>query len=305
MGKEYLSPKEAEMEMQKVRETEGFVGEMETNYIGRMIKDAKRNQMIGDKLQIVVDPIYVHIPLWQRKLKVSKACAIGNGYNKYKWDVPKVLFYEGKLYVIDGQHRIYGAFKGKMDSVVVEIMECTIEEAIDLFINQSKDRSRMKPVDIYHAAIAGNKEEYLLLREICGSHNVNVKGDAFATNPVGTFTAINDGIKMVTSCPELLNSILSLLGRLEWNGYADTYNGKAYTSAPVRALKSLYAYCDGKISAMEKALLSECKGTEYFVNNIMGKTQAQIFDFLSEVVREYALKNMRVVDISKKSAKIV
>ena len=79
--------------------------------------------------------------------------------------------------------------------------------------------------------------------------------------------------------------MLGLLGKLEWNGYADTYNGKAYTAKIVRALKSLYAYCDGRIPEMESALLEHCKGTEFFVDNIMDKTQAQIFDYLSEIVR--------------------
>ena len=103
----YLTAKEAEKEMQEARKADGFTGKMETGYISRMIKDAKRNSMIGDKLQLVVDPMYIHIPEWQRRLKLARAYAIGNTYNKYKWDVPKVLFLKGKLYVIDGQHRLF------------------------------------------------------------------------------------------------------------------------------------------------------------------------------------------------------
>jgi hypothetical protein len=281
----YLSAKEAEMEMQKVRNFEGFVGEMEINYISRMIKDAKRNSMIGDKLQLVVDPMYIHIPEWQRRIKLTRAFAIGNDYNKYKWDVPKVLFYEGKLYVVDGQHRIFGAFKGGKDSVVVEIMECSLEEAIDLFINQSKDRSKMQPMDIYHAAIAGNKADYIKLREICYKHNVAIKGDEITDNIVGTLTSISDGISLTRTNPDLLNSMLSLLGKLQWNGYADNYNGKAYTAKIIRALKTLYAYCEGRTEEMETALFNRCMGTEFFVANVMDKTQAQIFDYLSSIVR--------------------
>lgn len=41
----------------------------------------------------------------------------------------------------------------------------------------------------------------------------------------------------------------------------------------------------GRTDEMEEALIKHCKGTEFFVNNIMDKTQAQIFDYLSEVVR--------------------
>lgn len=100
----YLTAKEAEMEMQESRNAEGFTGKMETDYISRMIKDAKRNSMVGDKLQLVVDPMYIHIPEWQRRLKLTRAYAIGNTYNKYKWDVPKVLFHKGRsLYDKEGK----------------------------------------------------------------------------------------------------------------------------------------------------------------------------------------------------------
>lgn len=304
----YLTAKEAEMEMQESRNAEGFIGKMETDYISRMIKDAKRNSMVGDKLQLVVDPMYIHIPEWQRRLKLTRAYAIGNTYNKYKWDVPKVLFYKGRLWVIDGQHRIYGAFKAKMDSVVVEIMECSLEEAIDLFINQSQDRAKMQPMDIYKAAIAGGKEDYVKLQEICHKNNVAVKGDDNNENTVGTLTSISDGVKLSKTNPELLDSMLVLLGKLGWNGYADSYNGKAYTAKIIRALKALYAYTEGRTDEMEEALIKHCKGTEYFVENVMDKTQAQIFDYLSKIVR-YEMESpftekKRTVKTTKKSSKV-
>lgn len=282
----YLKAEEVERELQEARDLQGFVGKMEQDYISRLIKDAKRNSVIGDKLQVVIDPMYVHMPKWQRRVKIAKAITIGADYNRYKWDAPKILYMPDLkiLICIDGQHRIYGAFKAKMDAVVVEIMECTLAEAIDLFINQSKDRDKMQPMDIYNAAIAGGKPEYLALRDICHRHNVAVKGEEI-DNEVGTLTSISDGVKLINRNPDLLDGILGLLGDLGWNGYADSYNGKAYTSKVVRALKTLYAYCDGRTDEMEAALIKNCKGTEFFVENIMDKTQAQIFDYLSTIVR--------------------
>ena len=285
-----LRPEEAEKNMQEVRDKQGFIGKMETDYVSRMIKDAKRNSMIGDKLQLVIDPMYVHIPWWQREIRLADSLAIGTAYNKYKWDIPKVLFDNGKLSVIDGQHRIYGVFKAGMDAVVVEIMECSLEEAIDLFINQSKDRSNMKPKDIYRAAIAAKKPDYMKLKEICEKHNVAVVGDKKNKNTVGVLTSISDGIEMIHMNPALFDSILKLLGELGWNGYADSYNGKAYTSKILRDLKKLYAYCEGRTEEMEAALLNRCTGTEFFVDNIMTKTQAQIFDFLRDIV-QYEMEN--------------
>lgn len=283
--KVYLKANEAEKEMQTVREAEGFVGKNEKILIENMVKNARNNSRIGDKLLMVIDPKQIHIPEWQRRIKLARAYDIGNNYNRYKWDEPKVLLYEGILICIDGQHRIYGAYKGNREAVVVEVMECSLEEAIDLFLSQSTDRAKMQPMDIYHAALAAQKPHYVMLHEICKKHNIIVKGEDESENVVGTFTSISDGIKMCRSNPELLDSMLGLLGKLEWNGYADSYNGRAYTAKIIRALKTLYAYCEGRTEEMENALLAKCRGTEFFVENVMDKTQAQIFDYLSAIVR--------------------
>lgn len=281
----YLKAKDAEMEMQETREKNGFTGKNEKILIANMVKNAKMNSRIADKLLMVVDPSEIHIPDWQRRIKLERAYSIGNNYNSYKWDEPKVLLYKGILLCIDGQHRIYGAFKAGKEGVVVEVMECTLEEAIDLFLSQSSDRAKMQPMDIYHAALAAMKPEYVKLHDICAKHNVAVKGDDVTDNTVGTLTSISDGVGFTKANPELLDRMLALLGNLGWNGYADSYNGKAYTAKIIRALKRLYAYCEGRTTEMEEALIKNCKGTEFFVNNIMDKTQAQIFDYLSDVVR--------------------
>lgn len=281
----YLKAKEAEMEMQEAREKNGFTGKNEKILIANMVKNAKMNSRIADKLLMVVDPSEIHIPDWQRRIKLERAYSIGNNYNSYKWDEPKVLLYKGILLCIDGQHRIYGAFKAGKEGVVVEVMECTLEEAIDLFLSQSSDRAKMQPMDIYHAALAAMKPEYVKLHDICAKHNVAVKGDDITDNTVGTLTSISDGIGFTKANPELLDRMLALLGKLGWNGYADSYNGKAYTAKIIRALKRLYAYCEGRTTEMEEALIKNCKGTEFFVNNIIDKTQAQIFDYLSDIVR--------------------
>lgn len=286
MRRVYLKAKEAEKEMQEARESKEFTGKNEKLLIENLVKSAKNNSRIGDKLLMVIDPMEIHIPEWQRRIKLERAYSIGNNYNSYKWDEPKVLLYKGILLCIDGQHRIYGAFKAKKDAVVVEVMECSLEEAIDLFLSQSSDRAKMQPMDIYHAALAAKKPEYVALHDICKKHNVAIKGDDETENVVGTFSSISDGINWIKGGKaELLDSMLGLLGKLEWNGYADTYNGKAYTAKIIRALKSLYAYCEGRTDEMEEAMINRCKGTEFFVDNIMTKTQAQIFDYLSEIVR--------------------
>lgn len=289
MKRSYLTAKEAEEIMQETRNQEGFTGKNEKLLVSNIIKNAKANNRIGDKLLMVIDPMYIHIPEWQRDVRLERAYAIGNNYNKSKWELPKIMIDDNtQLLCIDGQHRIFGTFKAKLDSIVVEVMECDIQEAIDLYLSQTADRTKMQPKDIYHAALAGKKPEYVKLSEICKKHNVAVKGDTKDENTVGTLTSISDGISLIKTDPQLLDDILGLIGKLEWNGYADSYNGKAYTAKIIRVMKRLFAYCDGRHDQMEEALLARCKGTEFFVNNLIDRTQAQIFDFLSAVIKAYA-----------------
>lgn len=72
----------------------------------------------------------------------------------------------------------------------------------------------------------------------------------------------------------------------------------------------MYAYCEGRTEEMEEALLTRCKGTEYFVDNLLELTQAQAFDRLSEIVRyemesPFKDKEKTTKRVSKKSAKAI
>lgn len=286
----FLFPEEAETEVQAVREAEGIDAKTEKIIVKNLIENAKANSRIGDKILISIDPKFIHYPEWQREIRVSKALEIGNNYDSKRWGLPAYWHHDGILDAIEGQHRTFGAFKAGKDAIVGEVIECSLKEAIDLFVNQTKDRTQIQPKDTYKASIVSGDEDYIMLRDICHKYNLAVRGDRNKENTVGTLTSISDGIGLVRINPELLDSMLSLLGKLQWNGYADSYNGKAYTAKIIRALKALYAYCEGRTDEMEEALLKRCKGTEFFVENVMDKTQAQIFDYLSNIVK-YEMEN--------------
>ena len=288
----YMTAKEAEMEMNEARKVRNLTGNIEEAIVSNMVENAKMSSMIGDKLQIVINPVYIHIPEWQRRIDITRAMAIGTGYNKYKWDVPKVLYNKGKLWVIDGQHRIYGAFKANKTGVVVEILECSMEEAIKIFINQSNDRKRMSPSDVYFAALEAKDEVFVKLSEVCHKHGVAIKGE-YLPNAVGTYSTIKD---VITGMPiETVDKILGLLGKLQWNGYADTYNGRAYGAKFIRAFRALYGYYNGRTEEMENIIIKNCKGTEWFVNNVMDMAQGQVFDYLSAIVQHDMKSPFKVV----------
>lgn len=285
MKRTFLFPEEVEAEVRDLRLSEGIDEKTEKVLIKKFVQQAKTTGKFGDKNLICIDPKLIHYPEWQREIRVGKALAIGANYDSKRWGLPVFWHHDGILDAIEGQHRVYGAVKSSKDMVVGEVIECTLQEAINLFVNQTKDRTQIQPKDTYKASLVGGDEEYIVLRDICRKHNLAVKGDRDKSNTVGTLSSITDGIGLVRVNPELLDSILSLLGKLKWNGYADSYNGKAYTAKVIRALKALYAYCDGRTDEMEEALIKNCAGTEFFVDNIMDKTQAQVFDYLSDIVR--------------------
>ena len=246
-----VEPSVIEREMQESRNKEEFTGKVEAITIKQIVENAKVNSRFGDKILVNINPLHVHIPSWQRMCDVVAATEIGTKYNKYKWEVPKLLYLNGKLWCVDGMHRIYGAFKGKIEAVICEIIECSEKEAIKLFLGQGIDRRKMSQVDYYRAAIEYGDENYIQLKEICNNHNVAVKGDPIE-NQVGIFTPIKDGIKSIRkNGTELLDKIITIITDLQWNGYADTYNGKAYTAKYIRVMHSLYAYYEGRTEQMD------------------------------------------------------
>lgn len=305
MSRKYLSAKETEQIMQESRDEIGFNGEFEKTVIKTAIETAKQNGRIGDKILLVINPMYIHIPSWQRRLTVSRAIQIGTNYNHAKWDVPKVLYNskEQKLEGMDGQHRIYGAFYAHMDGIVVEVLEMEEKEAIEIFLDQSKDRSAMNPYDTYNASIKAGKEEYVLLRKICHDNNVEIKGDdETLENPIGMLTSISDGIGLARNNPDLLDRILRLIGNLQWNGSGDmNVQKRAYTAKYLRVLKKLYAYYGNEI---EDVLIRRCKGTEYFNKKLFFFSQDQLFDFLSNIIgTELNIKVITSIDNKKSKAK--
>lgn len=286
--KRYYKAIEVEALLQGTREKENFTGVAEKTAIKTILETAQRNGRIGDKVLLVIPTKYIHIPRWQRKLDMSRAREIGMKYNKYKWEVPKVIYHNGRLYCVDGMHRIVGAFVGNIECVVVEVLiDMTEKEAIELFLNQTADRSKMKPCDYYYASIEVGKPEYITFRDICHANNVQIKGDDYLNNPVGTFTSVSDGKELAKQNPELLDSILKLICKLQWNGNA-TVTGidKCFGSRYVRALKKLYSYYPDHTKEMEKIIIDNCKGAEWFMNNAINKTQAVLFDDLSKIVQK-------------------
>ena len=295
-NKNYYAPTEVEEIFNKAREEEGKFIKAEEAIVLSLYEGAKRNNRLGDKVQLVVDPCYIHIPRWQRKADLTRAKKIGEKYASFLWDVPKVIIKEGKFICIDGMHRLLGALLAKKKDVVVEIIEVDEKTAINIFLEQTKNKKRMSPEDCYAAAMDAGKEEYITFTEICHCHNVQIKGDDTLLNPVGIFASIKDGVALE---PEILDKILTLIHNLGWNGSAELKPSKApYGSKTIRSLTSLYAQYSECERAMERTLIAYCKGTDWFKRNLSGSSQYKIFDILNEII-ENNLPSIREVSTNR------
>lgn len=282
----YMTAKQVEAKLQETRREREFTGKVEKEAVKVIVETAKRNGNFGDKTLVCIDPVYVHIPVWQRKLYVPAATTIGENYNRHKWEVPKVLYLpSGKLICVDGMHRLYGAFLGRIETVTVELItDLTEKEAIQLFLDQTARRP-MSPADTYKAGVKAGRADCLALKEIAHRYHIVIRGDEEAEkNPIGVLTSVSDGIVMARKSPVLLNKIFEVITDLNWS--AGKYSSKAYSAKTIRALKALYSKYESSETLMAEALLSTAKGSEYFANHLALLCQDKLFDTLDELVSD-------------------
>lgn len=299
--RERMLPKELEEMMNEARMLNNIIEAGEKMIVSDKMEEARSKHDGREKAIISINPLLIHVPEWQRELRVSIAKKIGAEFNPYKWDLPKVVLRDGKFYVIDGMHRIIGAYFGNMKLVQVEVLiGITEADAVDLFLSQQNDRKRMTFADTYSAALVLRKEEYVILKSICDRNHVAIKGDRNPVeNPIGVLTSLSDGVKMAKLCPDLLDRILKLIVNLQWNGGKSYRDGKAFSAKVIRVFRKLYAYYAGRETDMERVLLNNCKGSKYFNDNLSEKWQDSLFDFLSDVIE----KNIDIPVIEAKTTR--
>lgn len=282
-----LTALEVERILQESRDQRSFTGEVEKGVIKGIFETTKINGKIGDKYVAVVAPYQIHIPAWQRKLEIARAKEIGTSYDKNKWELPKVYYHRSscRFFCADGMHRVFGAFLADKDKIVVEVMDVSEKQAINLFLNQTDNRRRMTPDDILGAAIAVGKPEYIKFKQICHKYNIQIKGDSTLANPIGTFTALSDGIRMAKNSPDVLDRVLELITNLGW--YGNQCRG-AYNAKMIRGMTKLFATHMGQEHVVNEALMKKCKGSEWYIDHLMDMPQYKIMDILMTQVNDYA-----------------
>lgn len=82
----------------------------------------------------------------------EKVRAIADHWDYAKAGALNVSLRDGRLYVMDGQHRMEGCLKSGRDVIMCAIREGqTMNEEIDVFVTQNENISRVSKYDIFHA----------------------------------------------------------------------------------------------------------------------------------------------------------
>lgn len=76
------------------------------------IKNALRNSFgIGNKKYVLIDPVLIHVPNWQRTTDMAKTEEIAVNFDEDKFDPIKVYINEERFNVADGAHRLVSVIK--------------------------------------------------------------------------------------------------------------------------------------------------------------------------------------------------
>lgn len=238
------------------------------------------------KTYIQIKPVYIHVPNWQRNTDFAKAEVIARQYDPNKYDPVKVYRNNGKLYVSDGAHRVVAAVMRneliKKDlMIIVEILDCNEEEARKIFLYQKAGRKDMTVSDMYRAAIGNKEVDYMKLKEICESNNIQITAEEnLIENPIGKLTPSRSALRLANANNNIMQTAIGLMKDLGWTGSQKN----AFTMRNFHVLRKLLANYG---SDVERQLLVNCKGAAFYEAKVAPvKSDAELYDILSSEINK-------------------
>ena len=273
----YITPKQTEKWIESKREIS-----MEDEV--KEVHNALKNSFgIGLKKYILISPNLLHIPAWQRNTDMAKAAEIAENFNEDKFDPIKAyVTAKGTLEVADGAHRVIAFIIKEEVKILVEVLNCTEDEAVFTFLGQQSGRKTMTISDMYRAGVKANIEEYTRFKELFEDFNIQITvEDKELDNPIGKITPSNGILRFVIRDREMLVKVINLIKKLEWCG---STSKNAFELRNFKVLKKLYAtYGD----EAEEKLLKYCSGATFYENKVVPiKSNAELYDILSSEINK-------------------
>lgn len=253
------------------------------------IKNALRNSFgIGNKKYVLIDPVLIHVPNWQRTTDMAKTEEIAVNFDEDKFDPIKVYINEERFNVADGAHRLVSVIKRNINKndkvkILAEVLSCNEYEAINTFLGQQSGRKPMTVSDTYRAAIKANITDYLTFKEIFESYNIQITAEMETlSNPVGIIKPSAGALRLANRNKTELKIALDLINDLHWNGSTEK---NAYTLRTIRTLIKLCATFG--TTKTEQKLLNRCKGATYYESKVFPvKSNAELYDLLAEEINK-------------------
>lgn len=138
---------------------------------------AKSNSTTKGKYTYEVPLILVHIDdSYQRTETFSKAKgdAIALDFSEFVYEPIKLNYRNGKFYCPSGQHRIYAHIKMGRNTIYSELVSCTRNEEIAIFLFQDDNRSKLSQYDRFKAGCELGLIEDVALRDSCEAMGITI-----------------------------------------------------------------------------------------------------------------------------------
>lgn len=241
----------------------------------------KNSFSIAGKKYILINPTFIHIPMWQRDTDMAKVQEIAQNFNEDKYDPVKVYTVNGKLFVADGAHRIIALIVNGEIKILVEVLSCNEHDAVLTFLGQQSARKTMTVSDTYRAGVEANIKEYLDFKHLFESENIQITTENnLLENPVGRIIPSASILRMVERDRENLLKSISTIKELDWSGSEKN----PFTIRNFKVLKLIYANYGENI---KDKLLSNCKGATFYESKVMPvKSNVELYDILSAEINK-------------------
>jgi len=167
------------------------------------------------------------------------------------WDRSKckaiiVSYRDGKLWIVDGQHRYLAAKSVGEKSIVCQVYEdLTVEQEALLFGSQDENIRRLTTSEKMDKLIKGRDEDALMLKALCDEYHVCIipEGDK---KPV--LTGLRSAqISLKTRGEDCIRFLFELIEKAGWR-----YEKNAYGKVMITVCRNLYAECESPFYLLDK-----------------------------------------------------
>lgn len=196
----------------------------------------------GRRVFAKIDVRVIFVDTAYQRMNAEDATGLVNKFDEDKTHVITLSYRDGRLYSIDGDHRIVAAILNGKYYLTAEIfMDMTQKEEARMFAEQDDNNQTLKPNQRHRAGICWENPVDMVLQEVCHAYGFTITP---CTNMTYAMTAASKGREIVAKygCESnCIEWILSLVYHSNWGNHKHSTSSKwldAFESAYHKALLS-------------------------------------------------------------------